>query len=79
MLHTPNQISKNQDGSFQLQETFEYMGVKFTCKSWGKGSGAHSTHIVNGEINGVNRSFTSSTRKQAKDMFKKAVRKSITI
>ena len=79
MLHTPNKISKNTDGSFQLQETFEYMGVKFTCKSWGKGSGAHSTHIVNGEINGVNRSFTSSTRKQAKDMFKKAVRKSITI
>ena len=75
MLHTPNQILKNTDGSFQLQETFEYMGVSFTCKSWGKGSTAHSVHIVNGEINGVSRSFTSSTRKQAKDMFKKAVRK----
>ena len=66
---------KNEDGSFDLQEVFEYRGVKFTAKSYGKGSTAHSHHIVNGEINGVNRTFTSSTRKQAKDMFKKAVRK----
>lgn len=67
---------KNQDGSFDLQEVFNYMGVDFTCKSYGKGSTAHSHHIACGVINGADRSFSSTTRKQAKDMFKKAVRKS---
>lgn len=68
---------KLENGQFDLQEEFEYMGVEFTCKSWGKGSSAHSMHIVEGVIDGVNRTFTSTTRKQAKDMFKKAVKKSI--
>lgn len=67
---------KLENGQFDLQENFEYRGVKFTAKSYGKGSTAHSYHIVNGEINGINRTFRSTTRKQAKDMFKKAVRKS---
>jgi hypothetical protein len=67
---------KLQDGSFDLQELFTYNGVNFTCKSYGKGSTASSYHVVNGVINGVERSFSSTTRKQAKDMFKKAVRKS---
>ena len=71
-----NLIAKKEDNSFDLQEEFNYMGVSFTCKSYGKGSTAHSHHIVEGIINGVNRSFSSTTRKQAKDMFKKAVRKS---
>ena len=67
---------KLDNGQFDLQENFEYRGVKFTSKSYGKGSTAHSYHIVNGEINGIDRAFRSTTRKQAKDMFKKAVRKS---
>jgi hypothetical protein len=67
---------KLENGQFDLQEEFEYQGVKFTCKSWGKGSTAHSFHIVYGMIDGVQREFKSATRKQAKDMFKKAVRKS---
>lgn len=71
-----NFVEKKEDGSFDLQETFSYMGVDFTCKSYGKGSTAHSHHVVQGVINGVERSFSSTTRKQAKDMFKKAVRKS---
>jgi len=33
---------KLENGQFDLQEEFEYQGVKFTCKSWGKGSTAHS-------------------------------------
>jgi hypothetical protein len=76
-MNTQINNSKNLDGSFDLQEHFEYRGVAYTCKSWGKSSTAHSTHIVQGNINGVERTFSSSTRKQAKDMFKKAVRKSI--
>ena len=71
------QIEKLENGQFNLQEYFEYNGVKFTAKSWGKGSTSSSLHIVNGIINGVERTFTSTTRKQAKDMFKKAVRKSM--
>lgn len=68
--------TKLENGQFDLQENFEYRGVQFTARSWGKGSTAHSMHIAEGEINGVKRSFSSTTRKQAKDMFKKAVRKS---
>ena len=68
--------AKLHNGQFDLQETFNYMGVLFTCKSWGKGSTAHSYHVAEGEVNGVLRTFSSTTRKQAKDMFKKAVRKS---
>ena len=68
--------TKLENGQFDLQENFEYRGVNFTAKSWGKGSTAHSHHVVEGVINGVTRTFSSSTRKQAKDMFKKAVRKS---
>jgi len=67
---------KLENGQFNLQENFEYKGVSFIAKSYGKGSTAHSYHFVSGVINGVLRSFSSSTRKQAKDMFKKAVRKS---
>lgn len=67
--------AKLENGQFDLQENFEYMGVTFTCQSFGKGSTAHSYHIVQGQFNGVNRVFTSTTRKQAKDMFKKMVRK----
>ena len=67
---------KLENGQFDLQEQFTYMGVDFTCVSYGKGSTAHSQHIVNGLINGQMRTFSSTTRKQAKDMFKKAVRKS---
>ena len=67
---------KLENGQFDLQENFEYRCVKFTAKSYGKGSTAHSYHIVNGEIKGIDRTFSSTTRKQAKDMFKKAVRKS---
>lgn len=67
---------KLENGQFDLEENFEYRGVEFNVRSWGKGSGAHSHHIVNGSINGVQRTFRSTTRKQAKDMFKKAVRKS---
>lgn len=66
---------KLENGQFDLQENFEYRGISFTCKSWGKGSTANSYHVVEGEIDGVNRIFRSTTRKQAKDMFKKAVRK----
>lgn len=66
---------KLENGQFDLQEEFEYRGVKFTCKSWGKGSTSHSYHLVEGIINGVKRTFSSTTRKQAKDMFKKSVRK----
>jgi hypothetical protein len=51
------------------------MGVDFTCKSWGKGSTAHSYHVAQGMFKGELRSFVSTTRKQAKDMFKKMVRK----
>lgn len=69
-------ITKLKNGQFDLQEEFEYRGVKFTCKSWGKGSTAHSYHVTEGEINGVKRTFSSSTRKQAKDMLKKAIRRS---
>lgn len=68
--------TKLENGQFDLQEDFEYKGVKFTCKSWGKGSTSNSYHLVEGEINGAKRTFSSTTRKQAKDMFKKAVRKS---
>lgn len=53
------------------------MGVPFVVLSYGKGSTAHSKHIVTGIISGRTRSFTSTTRKQVKDMFKKAVRKSL--
>lgn len=67
---------KLENGQFDLQENFEYRGISFSVKSFGKGSTSHSFHIVNGEINGIMRSFSSTTRKQAKDMFKKAVRKS---
>lgn len=67
--------AKLENGQFDLQEDFEYCGVKFTCKSWGKGGTAHSKHVVEGIIDGTHRVFHSSTRKQAKDMFKKAVRK----
>ncbi|MGJ1499633.1 hypothetical protein ACR79R_20135 [Sphingobacterium spiritivorum] len=67
---------KLENGQFDLQENFEYRGVKFTIKSFGKGSTAHSMHIVQGDIQGEQRIFRSTTRKQAKDMFKKAVRKS---
>lgn len=70
-----SQVAKLENGQFDLQENFEYMGVSFTCKSWGKGSTAHSFHVAEGEIDGQPRSFSSTTRKQAKDMFKKAVRK----
>ena len=69
--------SKLPNGQLDLQQEFEYRGTKFTCSSWGKGSTAHSYHTVNGEINGIIRTFSSTTRKQAKDMFKKAVRKSM--
>lgn len=68
--------TKLENGQFNLQEDFEYRGVKFTVKSWGKGSTAFSHHIVTGVISGMQRTFNSTTRKQAKDMFKKAVRKS---
>ena len=67
--------TKLENGQFDLQEVFEYRGVTFTAKSWGKGSTAHSFHLVEGLLNGEMRTFRSSTRKQAKDMFKKAVRK----
>lgn len=67
---------KLENGQFDLQESFEYRGIQFTVKSYGKCSTAHSPHIVEGVINGVNRTFSSTTRKQAKDMFKKAVRRS---
>lgn len=67
---------KLENGQFDLQENFEYRGINFTCKSYGKGSTSNSLHIVEGIINCVNRTFSSTTRKQAKDMFKKAVRKS---
>jgi hypothetical protein len=67
--------AKLENGQFDLQEDFTYCGVNFTCKSWGKGSTAHSQHIVEGMFNGELRTFRSSTRKQAKDMFKKMVRK----
>lgn len=68
-------IEKLEDGSFDLQVDFSYRGINFTCKSYGKGSTAFSLHVVSGIFNGVERSFSSSTRKQAKDMFKKMVRK----
>lgn len=68
-------MNKLENGQFDLQESFTYRGIDFTCKSWGKGGSANSTHIVSGVVNGIERTFTSTTRKQAKDMFKKAVRK----
>jgi hypothetical protein len=67
---------KNQNGTLDLQENFTYRGVEFTATSYGKGGSAHSFHSVTGVINDVTRTFSSTTRKQAKDMFKKAVRKS---
>ena len=67
---------KLPNGQFDLQESFTYQGVDFICVSYGKGSAAHSFHRVTGMINSVQRTFSSTTRKQAKDMFKKAVRKS---
>lgn len=69
-------FTKLENGQFDLQENFEYQGVHFTCVSYGKGSTGNSEHIAQGVIDGVHRVFTSTTRKQAKDMFKKAVRKS---
>jgi len=66
---------KNSDGTFKLQKDFVYQGHKFSVISVGKGSTAHSKHIASGLINGVMRNFSSTTRKQAKDMFKKAIRK----
>lgn len=69
------EVSKLENGQFDLQETFTYKGIEFTCKSYGKVSTANSSHIVTGVINGVQKTYTSTTRKQAKDMFKKAVRK----
>jgi hypothetical protein len=68
-------INKLSNGQLDLQEKFEYRGIEFTCKSWGKGGCSQSYHIVEGYINDVFRSFRSTTRKQAKDMFKKAIRK----
>lgn len=68
---------KKNNGQLDLQENFEYRGIIFSVESHGKAGTAHSHHIVNGLINGVNRTFSSTTRKQAKDMFKKAVRKNL--
>lgn len=56
--------------------SYEYRGIKFTVTSSGKGSNDHGIHVANGEINGVKQSFVSTSRKQAKDIFKKEVRKS---
>lgn len=55
--------------------SYEYRGIKFSVISCGKGSNDHGIHVVNGEINGVKHSFVSSSKKQAKDIFKKEVRK----
>ena len=66
---------KLENGQFDLQEDFTYNGVDYTCKSWGKGGTANSQHIAEGMFNGELRTFKSSTRKGAKDMFKKMVRK----
>lgn len=66
---------KLENGQFDLQEDFIYCGVKYTCKSWGKSGTSSSTHIAIGMFNGELRTFKSSTRKQAKDMFKKMIRK----
>ena len=70
-----NTVPKLENGQFDLQEDFTYMGVSFKCRSWGKGGSANSKHECEGVINGVNRRFTTTTRKQCKDMFKKAIRK----
>lgn len=69
------ETTKLENGQFDLQENFIYNGIEFTCKSWGKAGTANSTHIAEGMFNGEMRTFRSSTRKQAKDMFKKMVRK----
>ena len=68
---------KLENGQFDINENFNYCGVEFTCKSWGKSGTAFSQHIVEGMFNGEMRTFNSSTRKGAKDMFKKMVRKQI--
>lgn len=69
------ETQKLENGQFNLQENFTYRGVDFTCKSFGKAGTAHSLHIAEGIFNGELRTFKSSTRKGAKDMFKKIVRK----
>ena len=59
-----------------MQTTFFYHGTEFTIQSATQGESRTHFLVVNGVIMGEPRRFSSPSKKQAVDMFKKAVRKS---
>lgn len=68
---------KEDHGALESREEREYMGVKYSIRVWGKGENDQPLYVASGQINGLTRTYRSFTRKSARDLFKRAVRKSL--